>query len=95
MLKAYIITFIILCTLAVGFLKYQCESHTNKKGQQFYCTAGKYKGITQDFKTWRKIAQEEAQRQKNARLQVLARLGTDEEVNGVLYILGIELKELK
>lgn len=94
MIKFYLIIGVFLLALAVAFLKYQCEAHENKKGEYYRCTGGKYAGIIQEFKGWRKIAQQEARRQKNNRLEVLAQLGTDDEVNGVLYILGIELEKV-
>lgn len=94
MIKIYLIIGAFILAVSVAFLKYQCEAHENKKGEYYRCTGGKYAGIIQEFKTWRKIAQQEARRQKNNRLEVLAQLGTDDEVNGVLYILGIELEKV-
>lgn len=94
MIKIYLIIGVLLLAMAVAFLKYQCEAHQSKKGEQYRCTGGKYAGIIQEFKGWRKIAQQEARKQNNNRLEVLAQLGTDDEVNGVLYILGIELEKV-
>ena len=93
----YLKLFVILLVvgLAFIFMKYQCEAHNKHGGTLYQCTGGKYAGIMQDFNTWRKVAQTAAKKQKNNRLEILARLGTDEEVAGVLYILGIELKEVK
>ena len=94
MIRFYLIIGAFLLAMAVGFLKYQCKAHENKQGEQYRCTGGKYGGIIQEFKGWRKIAQQEARRQNNNRLEVLAQLGTDDEVSGVLYILGIELEKI-
>lgn len=94
MIKVYLIIGLFLLAVSVAFLKYQCKAHESKKGDYYRCTGGKYAGIIQEFKTWRNIAQQEARSQKNNRLEVLAQLGTDDEVSGVLYILGIELEKV-
>ena len=87
-----IIPLILLGGLLVITLKASGQVYTDKHAhiKKFECKAGKYKGVRCTVDEWRKIAIKES-KGNNWKLETLARYGSDSEVFGALYIMGIEI----
>lgn len=87
-----IIPLILLGGLLIITIRASGQVYTDKRAhiKKYECKGGKYRGICCTVDEWRKIAIKES-KGNDWKLETLARYGTDSEVFGALYLMGIEI----